>query len=96
MEDAVYRMTGMPAHKFGLADRGVLRAGAYADLVIFDPAAVIDTGTYSDPKRYPAYPARLRQRRRRGRKRPAYEYPSRPRAPPHINAERIRVTVPIS
>jgi N-acyl-D-aspartate/D-glutamate deacylase len=54
MEDAVYRMTGMPAHKFGLADRGVLRAGAYADLVIFDPAAIIDTGTYNDPKRYPA------------------------------------------
>jgi N-acyl-D-aspartate/D-glutamate deacylase len=54
MEDAVYRMTGMPAQKFGLADRGVLRAGAFADLVIFDPATVIDTGTYNDPKRYPA------------------------------------------
>ncbi|HVA84085.1 MAG TPA: D-aminoacylase [Candidatus Binataceae bacterium] len=54
MEDAVYRMTGMPAQKFGLADRGVLRAGAYADLVIFDPATVIDTGTFSEPKRYPA------------------------------------------
>jgi N-acyl-D-aspartate/D-glutamate deacylase len=54
MEDAVYRMTGMPAQKFGLADRGVLRAGAFADLVIFDPATVIDIGTYNDPKRYPA------------------------------------------
>ena len=54
MEDAVYRMTGMPAQKFGLTDRGVLRAGAYADLVIFDPATVIDTGTYDEPKRYPA------------------------------------------
>ena len=53
MEDAVHRMTAMPAQKFGLADRGVLRLGAYADLVIFDPATVIDTGTYNSPKRYP-------------------------------------------
>lgn len=53
MEDAVHRMTGMPAQKFGLADRGVLRADAYADLVIFNPATIIDTGTFSEPKRYP-------------------------------------------
>jgi N-acyl-D-amino-acid deacylase len=53
MEDAVHRMTGMPARKFGLADRGVLRAGACADLVIFEPRTVIDTGTYNEPKRYP-------------------------------------------
>src|ERR1700674_3466575 len=54
MEEAVHRMTGMPAQKFGLADRGVLRAGNYADLVLFDPATVIDTGTFKEPKRYPA------------------------------------------
>jgi N-acyl-D-aspartate/D-glutamate deacylase len=53
MEDAVYRMTGMPARKFGLADRGVLRAGAYADLTIFNPETIIDTGTFKEPKRYP-------------------------------------------
>lgn len=53
MEEAVHRMTGMPAQKFGLADRGVLRAGNYADLVLFDPATVIDTGTFKEPKRYP-------------------------------------------
>jgi N-acyl-D-amino-acid deacylase len=53
MEDAVHRMTGMPAHKFGLADRGVLRTGAYADLVVFDPATIIDTGTFNEPKHYP-------------------------------------------
>ena len=46
-------MTGMPARKFGLAGRGVVRAGAFADLVIFNPETVIDTGSFSDPKRYP-------------------------------------------
>lgn len=54
MEAAVHRMTGMAAAKFGLRDRGVVRAGAFADLVVFDPAAIIDTGTYREPKRYPA------------------------------------------
>jgi N-acyl-D-amino-acid deacylase len=54
MEEAIHRMTGMPARKFGLLDRGVLRVGAYADLVIFDPAKIADNGTYQDPKRYPS------------------------------------------
>jgi N-acyl-D-amino-acid deacylase len=53
MEDAIYRMTGMPAEKFGLADRGVLRIGACADLVIFDPETIIDSGSFKEPKRYP-------------------------------------------
>ena len=53
MEQAVHRMTGMPAAKFRLADRGVIRAGAFADLVLFDPAAIIDVATYDDPRRYP-------------------------------------------
>ena len=53
MEDAIHRMTGMPAEKFGLADRGVLRIGACADLVIFDPETIIDSGSFKEPKRYP-------------------------------------------
>jgi N-acyl-D-amino-acid deacylase len=46
-------MTGMPAAKFDLPGRGVLREGAIADLVVFDPATVIDVATYEDPRRTP-------------------------------------------
>jgi N-acyl-D-aspartate/D-glutamate deacylase len=53
MEEAVYRMTGFAAAKFGLKDRGLVRAGAFADLVLFDPAKIIDRGTFDDPKRLP-------------------------------------------
>jgi len=53
MQEAVYRMTGFAAAKFGLRDRGLVRAGAFADLVLFDPAKIIDTGTFEDPKRAP-------------------------------------------
>ncbi|MCC6213159.1 MAG: D-aminoacylase [Burkholderiales bacterium] len=54
MAEAVYRMTGFPAAKFGLRDRGVVRAGAAADLVLFEPAGILDLGTFEDPKRAPA------------------------------------------
>jgi N-acyl-D-aspartate/D-glutamate deacylase len=51
---AIHRMTGMPAAKFRLAGRGVVRAGAFADLVVFDPARVADVATFEDPRRFPA------------------------------------------
>jgi N-acyl-D-amino-acid deacylase len=51
---AIHRMTGMPAAKFRLADRGAVRAGAFADLVVFDPATIADLATYDDPRRHPA------------------------------------------
>jgi N-acyl-D-amino-acid deacylase len=54
LEDAIHRMTGMAAEKFHLRDRGVVREGAFADLVIFDAKEILDTGTYADPRRYPA------------------------------------------
>ena len=49
LEQAIRGMTSLPAHVFGFADRGELRAGAFADLVIFDPQKVVDTVTYQDP-----------------------------------------------
>ncbi len=53
LEEAVHRMTGMVARKLGLPDRGVLAAGAAADLVLFRPGGVHDRATYADPRRSP-------------------------------------------
>ena len=51
VEEAVRRMTGLSAAQFGLTDRGVLRAGAYADIVVFDPRTVADCSTWEEPTR---------------------------------------------
>jgi N-acyl-D-amino-acid deacylase len=52
LEDAIRRMTSLPARTFGLKDRGLIREGMAADLVIFDPSRVADKATYTKPHQY--------------------------------------------
>jgi len=52
LEQAVQKMTGMPAKRLGLTDRNCLRAGCFADITIFDAATVRDAGTFEDPHHY--------------------------------------------
>lgn len=53
LEQAVHKMTGLPAARLGLKQRGVLKTGYSADIVVFDPETVRDTATFEDPLRYP-------------------------------------------
>jgi len=53
LEEAVRKMTALPAEKLGLRDRGLIKQGMFADLVIFDPEKVIDKATYVEPHQYP-------------------------------------------
>ncbi len=49
LPEAVRKMTGMPAQRFGLAERGLIREGYWADLVLFDAETILDTATFEQP-----------------------------------------------
>jgi N-acyl-D-aspartate/D-glutamate deacylase len=53
LEEAVRKITSLPAQRFGLGERGQIAVGNIADLVIFDPKAINDTATYTEPRTYP-------------------------------------------
>jgi N-acyl-D-amino-acid deacylase len=51
--EALRRMTSLSCDRFGLADRGRIAEGAWADLVLFDPSTVADTATWDEPQQEP-------------------------------------------
>ena len=53
LAQAIHKMTGLPAARVGLRDRGLLRSGSYADLTIFDPQRVLDRATFEMPNQHP-------------------------------------------
>ncbi|MGA1493945.1 MAG: N-acyl-D-amino-acid deacylase family protein [Rhodothermales bacterium] len=52
LEEAVHKMSGLPAERLNLADRGLLKEGALADITLFDPATIIDTAEFGNPHHY--------------------------------------------
>jgi N-acyl-D-amino-acid deacylase len=54
LEEAVRKMTSLPAQTFGLYRKGILRDGLDADIVIFDPKTIIDRSTFDNPAQSPA------------------------------------------
>lgn len=53
LEEAIRKMTSLPARRLGLTDRGIIKEGACADITVFDRDTVADNATFSDPHQYP-------------------------------------------
>lgn len=53
LSEAIHRITGLPAAKFGIRERGLLKTGYFADLAVFNPATVIDQATFAEPHQFP-------------------------------------------
>ncbi|MEO6197897.1 MAG: D-aminoacylase [Dehalococcoidia bacterium] len=53
LEEAIRKMTSLPARRFNLAERGELRPGWFADIIVFDPNHIADIATYQEPRQYP-------------------------------------------
>ena len=52
IEEAIYKMTGFPARKLGLKNRGILKEGHYADITIFDQKTITERATFTGPHNY--------------------------------------------
>ncbi len=52
LETAIYKMSGQSAARLGMRDRGTLKAGSFADVVVFDPATIADKSTFEEPHQY--------------------------------------------